>query len=96
MNEPTEKEMTIVMNNIYKKNESHHFIDYSKTICVKPWGHEFLIFQNKNIGIWFLKLNKGHKTSLHCHFNKDTIIIVLKGSAKITLINDEIIHLNNT
>lgn len=95
MNEPTEKEMNIVLNNIHKKSEVHNFIDYNKTICVKPWGHEFLIFQNKNIGIWFLKLNKGHKTSLHCHFNKDTFIIVLKGSAKIALINDQVVNLNN-
>jgi len=41
-----------------------------------------------------LKIVKGHKTSLHCHFNKDTIIIVLKGSAKIELINNEVISLN--
>lgn len=91
---PKSEELKIISNNNFRKNEKNKFIDYKNTVCVKPWGHEFLVFQNKKIGIWFLKIVKGHKTSLHCHFNKDTIIIVLKGSAKIELINNEVINLN--
>lgn len=91
---PKSEELKIISNNSFRKNEKNKFVDYKNTVCVKPWGHEFLIYQNKKIGIWFLKVLKGHKTSLHCHFNKDTIIIVLKGSAKIDLINNEIVNLN--
>jgi rfaE bifunctional protein nucleotidyltransferase chain/domain len=90
----TEEELKIIKNHIYIKQEKHPFIDYNNSVCKKPWGHEFLIYQNKKIGIWFLKINEGHKTSLHCHFNKDTIVIVIKGSAKIELINNKVINLN--
>jgi rfaE bifunctional protein nucleotidyltransferase chain/domain len=91
---PTNDELDIIKNNFYIKNEKHSNISYKNKICLKPWGHEFLIFQNNKIGIWYLKINKGHKTSLHCHFNKDTLLICLKGSAKIELINKNIINLN--
>lgn len=83
----TNEETQIITNHEYKKREVHDFVDYNNMVCVKPWGHEFLIYQNEKIGIWFLKLKNGHKTSLHCHFNKDTFIIVLKGAVKIDLIN---------
>ena len=92
--ELTPEENQIVSNNHHKKNEKHSFFDYNNLVCVKPWGHEFLIYQTKKIGIWFLKLKSGHKTSLHCHFNKDTFIVVLKGSVKIDLINNGIMNLN--
>ena len=86
-------EHAIVNNNQYIKDEIHPYVDYRNKICVKPWGHEFLVFENKNIGIWFLNIMKGHQTSLHCHFKKDTIIIVIKGSAKIMLMDDEVVSL---
>ena len=81
-------DLNIINNHIYIKNKKNDCIDYENSVCIKPWGHEFLIYKNKKIGIWFLKINNGHKTSLHCHFNKDTIIICLKGCAKIELINN--------
>ena len=90
----TQEEKQIVSNNNHKKHEKHSFFDYNNQVCIKPWGHEFLIYQNKKIGIWFLKLKSGHKTSLHCHFNKDTFIVVLKGSVKIDLINNRVMNLN--
>lgn len=91
---PNNAELKIIQNHIYIKNEKHPFVDYKNSVCVKPWGHEFLIYQNKKIGIWFLKINEGHQTSLHCHFNKDTIIVVIKGAVKLELINNEILNLN--
>jgi rfaE bifunctional protein nucleotidyltransferase chain/domain len=90
----TNEEKIIIKNHIYIKNEEHPFFDYKNSVCNKPWGHEYLIYQNKKIGLWYLKINDGHKTSLHCHFNKDTIIIVIKGTVKIELINNKTIILN--
>lgn len=87
-------EETIVNNNQYINDKIHPYVDYKNKICVKPWGHEFLVFENKNIGIWFLNIKKGHQTSLHCHFKKDTIIIVIKGSAKIMLMDDAAVSLS--
>ena len=54
-------------------------------IYKKPWGSEYLAYQNTEIGIWILKINKGMETSVHCHFKKDTILICLSGSFKIKL-----------
>jgi len=90
----SEKEIDIIKNNIYIKDEIHDYIDYNNIVCLKPWGYEFLVYQSDKIGIWFLKITQGNSTSLHCHFNKDTFIIVIKGSALINLINDKIINLS--
>lgn len=86
-------ELSIVNNNIYIKNEKHENINYKNCVCLKPWGYEFLVYLNEKIGMWFLKIKKGESTSLHTHFNKDTIIIVLKGSAIINL-KDKVLNLN--
>lgn len=67
----------------------NNYINYKEKICLKPWGYEFLAFENKKIGIWILYINNNNKTSLHTHFKKDTILIVLSGVIKINLINNE-------
>ena len=41
---------------LYKKNP-HEYIDYKKKICIKPWGYEFLCYESKKIGMWFLNIN---------------------------------------
>ncbi len=87
-------ELTIVNNNIDIKYENHSIIDYKNVVCIKPWGYEFLVYESKKIGMWFLKIKKGESTSLHTHFNKDTIIFVLQGSAIINL-TDKVINLNS-
>ena len=46
-------------------------IDYSNKINDKPWGKEYLAYQNEKIGIWILHINKDQETSLHCHFKTD-------------------------
>jgi len=87
-------EKNIINNNIFIKNKEHNKVNYKNLVCTKPWGYEFLVYESKKIGIWFLKIIKGHSTSLHTHFNKDTFITVIKGSAIINLINDNVINLN--
>ena len=53
----------------------------------KPWGHEYLIYKNEDIAIWHLFINKWESTSLHCHPNKKTGLLVLRGGAKISFLN---------
>ena len=53
----------------------------------KPWGHEYLIYENQDIAIWHLFINKWEKTSLHCHPNKKTGLIVLQGGATVRFLN---------
>lgn len=90
----TDREIYIANNNILLQNEQHIEIDYKDKVCIKPWGHEFLIFKNKKIAIWYVSIKKGGETSLHCHFKKDTLLIILAGVAKIKLLDNEIISLS--
>ncbi len=55
-----------------------HF-DYSRVVVKKPWGYEYLIFQNDSVAVWVLYLQKGAETSMHCHPSKKTSLIVLQG-----------------
>ncbi len=55
--------------------------NYRNRVVVKPWGYEFLIFQNEFVAIWFLHIDKGQATSMHCHPSKKTSLIVLSGQA---------------
>ena len=57
---------------------------YTSKIVNKPWGFEYVIYNDKkNLAITFLKINKNHKTSLHCHTNKKTGFIILGGNAEV-------------
>ena len=55
--------------------------DYKNKVVMKPWGYEFLIFENESVAIWYLCINKGHSTSMHCHPLKKTCLINLSGEA---------------
>lgn len=92
--EVQEKEIEIIQKNRYIEEETHSEIDYKNKVCIKPWGHEFLVFNNKSVAIWHLVMNKGHSTSLHTHFKKDTFLMVISGCAKIGLIDNKSIVLN--
>lgn len=54
---------------------------YHDVVVMKPWGYEFLVYQNDCVSIWFLHINKSHSTSMHCHPCKLTSLIVLTGDA---------------
>lgn len=63
-------------------------VDYSKIVVQKPWGEEYLIYRNENLAAWVLQIKKGHKTSIHCHPNKKTALIVLAGRAKYSTLSE--------
>jgi rfaE bifunctional protein nucleotidyltransferase chain/domain len=83
------KEQEIVQNHKQLFEEKHENVSYTNVVCKKPWGHEFLVYSSKRIGIWCLTVHSGHTTSLHTHFHKDTFLIVLEGCAKISRLSDE-------
>ena len=59
---------------------------YNNKVVYKPWGYEYVAYNNGNrIGITFLKIKKGHKTSLHCHPKKKTGFIILSGKAQVQI-----------
>lgn len=88
----TEEEKKICFNNKRKTDSVN--VNYKNSVCIKPWGYEFLIYESTKIGIWWLRLNKNHSTSIHTHFSKDTIIVLIDGCAVIRLLNDEQVILN--
>ena len=67
---------------------NHDKKDYKNKVCKKPWGYEYLCFESDKIAIWQLKIYNNNKTSLHTHFKKDTILLVLSGKVKLNMIND--------
>jgi acetolactate synthase I/II/III large subunit len=55
--------------------------DYSKVIVNKPWGYEYLVFENEFVAIWMLHIVRKRKTSMHSHPQKRTSLILLSGNA---------------
>jgi mannose-6-phosphate isomerase-like protein (cupin superfamily) len=51
----------------------------------KPWGFEHVLFMDKHNLILRLYINDGESTSLHCHPNKSTRMIVIRGTVKLTV-----------
>ncbi len=63
------------------------FCDYSQVVVKKPWGYEYLIFQNDSVAVWILYLKHGAETSMHCHPNKKTSLVVLEGKVQCSTID---------
>jgi rfaE bifunctional protein nucleotidyltransferase chain/domain len=83
----SDEELIITNNLPLLERENTEEIEYLNKICVKPWGKEYLAYQNDKIGIWILHIAKDVGTSVHCHFKKDTLLIPISGSFKIELYN---------
>ncbi len=54
---------------------------YKNKVVIKPWGYEFLMFENDCVAVWYLFIKNGHSTSMHCHPRKKTSLILLYGNA---------------
>ena len=62
---------------------------YEKTTVTKPWGYEYLAYQNEKVALWFLYIGYGQQTSMHCHPNKTTGLILLDGEAEISFFGNK-------
>lgn len=62
--------------------------NYNKVVVQKPWGYEYLAYDNDSVGLWILHIKAGHSTSMHCHPQKNTGLVLLDGKAKISFLND--------
>jgi len=63
-------------------------INYDSAVVRKPWGYEYLMYQNDKVGLWVLHLSPGASTSLHCHPRKKTGLVLLSGEAHLSYLND--------
>jgi mannose-6-phosphate isomerase-like protein (cupin superfamily) len=66
-------------------------MSYNTNIVKKPWGYEYLAYENENVALWFLYIKHTHSTSLHCHPKKTTGLILLDGKAEVSFLNSSTI-----
>ena len=57
-------------------------------IVKKPWGYEYVAYENEHCALWFLHIKNQHSTSMHCHPNKTTGLILLDGTAEVSFISN--------
>ena len=60
---------------------------FENVVVPKPWGYEYLVYENDEVGIWYLNIEYNKQTSLHAHPNKKTGLIILSGVAEISFLN---------
>ena len=65
-------------------------MSYKDVVVKKPWGKEYLIYENDDLGIWFLHIEEGQSTSMHCHPKKNTGLIVMDGFAEVSFLKNKI------
>src|SRR3989338_3007648 len=58
--------------------------NYRGIIVNKPWGYEYLMYENPEVAVWVLFLKYNHATSMHCHPNKKTSLMVLSGRVLVS------------
>ena len=63
-------------------------MSHKNNIVKKPWGYEYLMYENDNVALWFLHIKKGEQTSTHCHPSKTTGLALLDGRANVSFLSD--------
>ena len=53
----------------------------------KPWGHEVERYRDEKSSVWWLHIYTGHKTSMHCHLTKTTLLFVVAGIGTLKTLN---------
>ena len=56
---------------------------FEDCVVLKPWGHEFQVFDDAKCSVWMLHIKPGHGTSVHCHFGKRARFVPLVGTAVV-------------
>jgi quercetin dioxygenase-like cupin family protein len=64
-------------------------MSHNNSIVKKPWGYEYLAYENNDVGLWILNIKKNQSTSMHCHPTKTTGLVVLDGIAEISFLSDK-------
>jgi mannose-6-phosphate isomerase-like protein (cupin superfamily) len=62
----------------------------NEAVVQKKWGYEYLAYRNSHLAIWYLFIAHKQSTSLHCHCNKNTGLILLDGIATVSFLNNKI------
>lgn len=59
---------------------------YLDDVISKPWGHEYRVYCDSLYDIWKLYLHPGEATSTHCHPRKETALLCLNGTGKVSFL----------
>lgn len=70
------------------------YADFKDVIVKKPWGYEYLVFENNFVAIWMLHIVRKKRTSMHCHPGKRTGLVLMSGKTKFHHV-DGVIELNS-
>lgn len=64
-------------------------MSHVNNIVKKPWGYEYLMYENDRVALWFLYIKNGERTSMHCHPNKTTGLVLLDGKAEVSFLSNK-------
>ncbi len=62
--------------------------DRRNVVVNKPWGFEYLVYENSDVAVWLLFIRAEQQTSMHCHPQKTTGLLLLKGTAELSFLAD--------
>jgi mannose-6-phosphate isomerase-like protein (cupin superfamily) len=63
--------------------------NHQSVVVNKPWGYEYLMYENAQVALWLLHIRQGQQTSMHCHPIKTTGLVVLEGEAELSFLTDK-------
>ena len=63
--------------------------NHRSVVVKKPWGYEYLMYENAQVALWLLHIRQGQQTSMHCHPIKTTGLVVLNGEAELSFLTDK-------
>lgn len=64
-------------------------VNFKDIIVAKPWGEEYLVYENELVALWLLHVKQNESTSLHCHPLKTTGMILLSGEIELSFLADK-------
>lgn len=65
------------------------FLNFKDVVVSKPWGEEFLVYENDLVALWLLYIKHNENTSLHCHPLKTTGMVLLSGEIELSFLADK-------
>lgn len=61
--------------------------DYVCERIEKPWGHEYEKYRDQSASVWWLNIRAQCETSMHCHPNKTTLLMIISGVGTLLTLN---------
>jgi mannose-6-phosphate isomerase-like protein (cupin superfamily) len=62
---------------------------HKSVVINKPWGYEYLVYENQHVALWLLHIAHGQQTSMHCHPTKTTGLVLVQGEAELSFLADK-------